>query len=82
MFHYNNPSNPGSPSERDGMFIWNKKELSNSILSRSFKALANTLFSITEAGEEGLEPPSTVLETAALPLNYSPVFGCISEPQL
>ena len=23
-------------------------------------------------GEEGLEPPSTVLETAALPLNYSP----------
>ena len=24
-------------------------------------------------GEEGLEPPSTVLETAALPLNYSPV---------
>ena len=24
-------------------------------------------------GEEGLEPPSTVLETAALPLNYSPI---------
>ena len=26
-----------------------------------------------KAGEEGLEPPSTVLETAALPLNYSPL---------
>ena len=25
-----------------------------------------------KAGEEGLEPPSTVLETVALPLNYSP----------
>ncbi len=24
------------------------------------------------AGEEGFEPPSTVLETATLPLNYSP----------
>lgn len=29
-----------------------------------------------ETGEEGLEPPSTVLETAALPLNYSPMFFC------
>ena len=35
-----------------------------------------------KAGEEGLEPPSTVLETAALPLNYSPMVCCISEPQL
>lgn len=26
------------------------------------------------AGEEGIEPPLTVLETAALPLYYSPVF--------
>ena len=25
-----------------------------------------------EAGEEGFEPPLTVLETVALPLNYSP----------
>ncbi len=25
------------------------------------------------AGEEGLEPPFTVLETAALPLYYSPI---------
>ncbi len=33
-----------------------------------------------ETGEEGLEPPSTVLETAALPLNYSPLCfasGCL-----
>lgn len=34
--------------------------------------------SLSEAGEEGLEPPSTVLETAALPLNYSPIFCCSS----
>ena len=26
------------------------------------------------AGEEGIEPPLTVLETAALPLYYSPIF--------
>ena len=26
-----------------------------------------------QAGEEGLEPPFTVLETVALPLNYSPM---------
>ncbi len=26
------------------------------------------------AGEEGFEPPSMVLETIALPLNYSPLF--------
>lgn len=25
------------------------------------------------AGEEGIEPPLTVLETAALPLYYSPI---------
>ncbi len=27
-----------------------------------------------KAGEEGIEPPLTVLETAALPLYYSPVW--------
>ena len=27
------------------------------------------------AGEEGLEPPFTVLETVALPLNYSPLVS-------
>lgn len=26
-------------------------------------------------GEEGIEPPLTVLETAALPLYYSPIYG-------
>ena len=26
------------------------------------------------AGVEGLEPPSTVLETVILPLNYTPIF--------
>lgn len=28
------------------------------------------------AGEEGIEPPLTVLETAALPLYYSPMNMC------
>ena len=28
---------------------------------------------LLEAGEEGFEPPLTVLETAALPLYYSPI---------
>ena len=28
------------------------------------------------AGEEGIEPPLTVLETAALPLYYSPMQSC------
>ena len=30
------------------------------------------MFSGYLAGEEGIEPPLTVLETAALPLYYSP----------
>lgn len=30
-----------------------------------------------EAGEEGIEPPLTVLETAALPLYYSPICYCL-----
>ena len=38
----------------------------------------NNFSGTSEAGEEGLEPPSTVLETAALPLNYSPIFCCAS----
>ena len=43
------------------------------------KAFRLILFSsYHRAGEEGLEPPSTVLETAALPLNYSPVYHCES----
>ncbi len=29
------------------------------------------------AGEEGIEPPLTVLETAALPLYYSPICYCL-----
>ena len=36
-------------------------------------AVKPKLYGTFEAGEEGLEPPSTVLETAALPLNYSPL---------
>lgn len=31
------------------------------------------IWGLTKAGEEGLEPPFTVLETVALPLNYSPM---------
>ena len=31
-------------------------------------------FKLLEAGEEGIEPPLTVLETAALPLYYSPMY--------
>ena len=30
-----------------------------------------------EAGEEGIEPPLTVLETAALPLYYSPLLSFV-----
>ena len=33
----------------------------------------NVLSPFHVAGEEGLEPPLTVLETAALPLYYSPM---------
>ena len=33
-------------------------------------------------GEEGLEPPSTVLETAALPLNYSPLYEISAEHEI
>lgn len=40
------------------------------------KSSQNPIFTglqpLAYTGEEGLEPPSTVLETAALPLNYSP----------
>lgn len=32
-----------------------------------------------KTGEEGIEPPLTVLETAALPLYYSPVPAFIAE---
>ena len=32
---------------------------------------------LTETGEEGFEPPLTVLETVALPLNYSPTYLCM-----
>ncbi len=31
---------------------------------------------IQMAGVEGFEPSSTVLETAALPLNYTPIIHC------
>ena len=36
-------------------------------------------FAIILAGVEGFEPSSTVLETAALPLNYTPIYftACI-----
>ncbi len=40
------------------LIVTNKKSLEHSRLS---------------AGEEGIEPPLTVLETAALPLYYSPI---------
>ena len=43
-------------------FIVNKKR--QWLISESLTPL--------EAGEEGFEPPLTVLETVALPLNYSP----------
>ena len=41
----------------------------NKISYKIEKDVASTSF---EAGEEGIEPPFTVLETAALPLYYSP----------
>lgn len=34
-----------------------------------------------QAGEEGLEPPFTVLETVALPLNYSPSMRYFCMPE-
>ena len=40
--------------------------------SHKIKTSAYSLLT-AKTGEEGLEPPSTVLETAALPLNYSPI---------
>ncbi len=43
--------------------------------SHKIKTSAYSLLT-AKTGEEGLEPPSTVLETAALPLNYSPIVGC------
>lgn len=36
---------------------------------------ANILSTFFIAGEEGIEPPLTVLETAALPLYYSPIVS-------
>lgn len=38
----------------------------------SYSAICQTLSSLAE--EEGIEPPLTVLETAALPLYYSSIF--------
>ena len=29
------------------------------------------------AGEEGIEPPTTVLETVVIPFNYSPIPGAM-----
>ncbi len=43
----------------------------NKISYKIKKDVASTSF---EAGEEGIEPPFTVLETAALPLYYSPML--------
>lgn len=37
---------------------------------------------LTLAGEEGFEPPFTVLETAALPLYYSPMYLTIIANEL
>ncbi len=36
----------------------------------------NHFATLAMAGVEGFEPSSTVLETAALPLNYTPKFSC------
>ena len=33
----------------------------------------STFFSLSKAGAVGIEPTSTVLETAVLPLNYAPL---------
>ena len=42
------------------------------VLKTSFINIFSTFFI---AGEEGIEPPLTVLETAALPLYYSPIVS-------
>ena len=39
-----------------------------------------TLASLFSAGEERIELPLTVLETAALPLYYSPIYSSVNSP--
>ena len=39
------------------------------------KTKRDALSASLSAGEEGFEPPLTVLETAALPLYYSPMYS-------
>ena len=58
-------------------FLHKKIEVTRFELAASAsRTLHSTKLSHTsrfKAGEEGLEPPFTVLETVALPLNYSPL---------
>ena len=54
--------------------LYSKKDLKTLPILRSS-------VSAQEAGEEGLEPPFTVLETVALPLNYSPLMRNFRMPE-
>ena len=49
-------------------------------IKNTFKDLTDQILGNKKAGAVGIEPTSTVLETAVLPLNYAPIYPVFQPP--
>ena len=56
------------------------KILKTSVKPILFKDLADQILGNKKTGAVGIEPTSTVLETAVLPLNYAPIYPVFQPP--